>query len=346
MRSTIICVDDEKILLNILYEQLETWFGKHYSVQKAQSGAEALQILEKCVNSGESVSVFISDYIMPIMKGDEVLSKVREISPKTKRIMLTGYSAIDGIINAINKAGIYRYITKPWDSKDLMLTLLEAIKSYEQDKVTSELSSSYEKLYHKYENLYTEKDKTYTSLLKSFARACDMRDRTKPKHSENVAKNAVILGKALLMDDDKLKILCHSALLHDLGKLAMSDSELSNLKKCQKYDSMFLSLRTFQVNFSEQILSGLESSDELIENIKYQFETFSGKGPFGLRGTDIPLGARIIHIANLFDVYSISAGNLPIESVQARLQTDAGIHLDPKLTSLFIESFNKINSNK
>ena len=140
MRSTIICVDDDKLILNLLYNQLEEWFGENYYIEKALNATEGYNILDRCLKQGRDVSVFISDYIMPITKGDELLTKVKELNPKIKRIMLTGYSAMDGIINAINKAGIYRYISKPWDSKDMMLTLLEAIKSYEQDKITFELS--------------------------------------------------------------------------------------------------------------------------------------------------------------------------------------------------------------
>lgn len=346
MRSTIICVDDEKMLLNILYEQLETWFGKHYTIEKAQNATEALAILDNCLTSGKDVSVFISDYIMPLMKGDELLTKVKERDPKIKRIMLTGYSAIDGIVNAINKAGIYRYISKPWDGKDLMLTLLEAIKSYEQDKVNSELSKNYETLYYKYEKLYNEKEKNYDSLLKAFATACDLRDQAKTNHSERVANYAEMLGKALSLDDDKIKILTQSAFLHDAGKLAMSDEELIRLKSSKKYDADFLSMRSFQANFSTKIVEKMLSSEELIKNIKYQFETYDGNGPFKLKGEHIPLGARILHIANLYDVVASAMKNSTLEEKIVEFVTQGNTYLDNHLTSIFVEQLKKQAQDK
>ena len=225
MRSTIICVDDEKLLLNMLYQQLISWFGKKYSVKKASNATEALQILDECLNSGEEVSVFISDYIMPITKGDELLTLVKERDPKIKRIMLTGYSAMDGIINAINKAGIYRYISKPWDNKDLMLTLLEAIKAYEQDKITSKLSKNYETLYYKYQTLYDESYVNLNELLKVISLVCDIRANKDDERSQRISKYANLIGTALKFDDSKLKVLTNSALLCDIGKIAMTADE-------------------------------------------------------------------------------------------------------------------------
>lgn len=343
MRSTIICVDDEKLLLNILYDQLDSWFGKHYIIEKAQTATEALTILDNCISSGRDVSVFISDYIMPLMKGDELLTKVKERDPKIKRIMLTGYSAIDGIVNAINKAGIYRYISKPWDGKDLMLTLLEAIKSYEQDKINSELSKNYESLYYKYEKLYNEKEENYDALLKSFALACDLRDQAKTNHSERVAKYAETIGRLVSLPDAQLKTLVHSALLHDAGKLAMSDEELQHLKTSKKYDSDFISMRSFQANFSTRIIEKLTASTDFVENVKYQFETYDGVGPFNLKGENIPVGARILHIANLYDVVSASMKDSSIEEKIAEFVKQGNTHLDNQLTSLFVEQLKKQN---
>ncbi len=341
MRSTIICVDDEKLLLTMLYEQLEAWFGNNYLIEKAQSGPDALKILDNCIAAGRDVSVFISDYIMPIMKGDELLIKVRERDPRIKRIMLTGYSAIDGIINAINKAGIYRYMLKPWDNKDLMLTLLEAIKSYEKDKVNAELSKNYEVLYYKYENLYSEKYENYDKLLNAFADACDLRDPDKGDHSHRVAKYAEMIGKAASLEMEDLKVLVQSALLHDVGKLAMSDEELERLKTIKRYDADYNSLRMFQANFSERILENITLSTPLSDNVKYQFETFNGYGPFCLKGLDIPLGARILHIANLYDIVAYKMRNATLREKVVEFVNRGLNYLDTQLTASLLEQLKK-----
>jgi len=341
MRSTIICVDDEKLLLNMLYQQLESWFGKHYHIEKAQDATSALNILDNCLNYGIDVSVFISDYIMPIMKGDELLTIVKEKTPKTKRIMLTGYSAIDGIVNAINKGGIYRYISKPWDNKDLMLTLLEAIKSYEQDKINYELSKNYENLYLKYEKLYNVGDKNFEGLLQSFSIACDLRNPPKPEHSLRVAHYCEIIGKALKLDDERLKSLVQAAKIHDLGKIAMSDTEIETLMSSVKYSQDYITMRMFQSNFSERMVEEMGFLSEFSNDIKYQFETYDGQGPFRLKGDEIPIGARIIHIANLYDNVSSKMKDASIKESVMRFVSEGKTYLDNYLTSVFVKQLKK-----
>ncbi|MDX1285974.1 MAG: hybrid sensor histidine kinase/response regulator, partial [Draconibacterium sp.] len=82
---------------------------------------------------GQKVPVIISDYIMPGMKGDQLLKEIHKISPESLKILLTGQASIEGISNAINNAALYRYIAKPWDKDDLVLTVKEAIKSFLQE---------------------------------------------------------------------------------------------------------------------------------------------------------------------------------------------------------------------
>lgn len=342
MRSTIICVDDEKMLLNMLYEQLNDWFGENYTIEKASNATDALKILDAHLSAGEDVSVFISDYIMPITKGDELLTLVKERDPKIKRIMLTGYSAIDGIINAINKAGIYRYISKPWDNKDLMLTLLEAIKSYEQDKITSKLSKNYETLYYKYEKLYNESDEKYNELLNTIASICDNRAKAKENRSLKIADYCELMGTLLNLKNEELKVLVSSAMLFDIGKLEMSESAIDNLSKCDKYSDSYIQLNFQQAAKAEKILGNIKNSDELIKNIKYQYESYDGTGPFKLKGEEIPLGARIIHIAALY--YEILAAHPDKSHKEIIMEfiTTGKTFLDTKLTSMFVKNINTL----
>ena len=342
MRSTIICVDDEKLLLNMLYQQLQKWFGKKYSVKKAANATEALQILDECIALGEDVSVFISDYIMPITKGDELLTMVKERDPRIKRIMLTGYSAIDGIVNAINKAGIYRYISKPWDNKDLMLTLLEAIKAYEQDKITAKLSKNYETLYYKYQTLYDESYVNYNEILKVLSLVCDIRANEEDNRSERISKYCNLMGTALDFDEKKLKVVTNCGLLCDIGKIAMSDEELKTLEESKPLSPICIKLQMQQTRFSDRILMNAISSDEFIDNIKYQFETFDGKGPYAMKGEDIPIGARILYIARLYDKIASSLTGAPIDSIISKFVAQGNTYIDMRITSLFVKQLKKI----
>jgi class 3 adenylate cyclase len=130
-KPVILCVDDEKVVLDSLRTQLKNLLKKDYTVEIAESGQEALEIIEDLQEEfGSPPCVVISDMIMPNMKGDELLAIVREKCPETLSILLTGQAEKTDIINAINTAGLYRYIPKPWEVEDLNLTVREAISAF------------------------------------------------------------------------------------------------------------------------------------------------------------------------------------------------------------------------
>ncbi|NEO55614.1 MAG: response regulator [Okeania sp. SIO3B5] len=139
----IICVDDEPMILDSLRIELEGNLGDDYLIELAQSGEEALEIFIDLKKDNYEIPIVIADYIMPDMKGDELLKRIHSISPQTLKIMLTGQADIAGVGNAINYANLYRYIPKPWESEDLKLTVKEALNSYfrrkEIDKKNADL---------------------------------------------------------------------------------------------------------------------------------------------------------------------------------------------------------------
>lgn len=131
-KQVIICVDDEIIVLDALREQLHNEFREDLLIEIAESGEEALEIFDEFTEEGYDIPLVIADFIMPQMKGDDLLALVHEKNPETRKVMLTGQATIEGVSNAVNKANLYRYISKPWDKSDLVLTIKEAIKSYNQ----------------------------------------------------------------------------------------------------------------------------------------------------------------------------------------------------------------------
>ena len=134
-KQIILCIDDEAIVLDALKEQLYNVFNEDIEIEVAESGNEALEIVEELISDNYKVPVVIADFIMPNMKGDELLAEIHNQMPETRTIMLTGQASIEGVGNAINRANLYRYISKPWDKEDLVLTVKEAIKSYEKDDI-------------------------------------------------------------------------------------------------------------------------------------------------------------------------------------------------------------------
>lgn len=132
-KQVILCIDDEEIILQALEEQLKNFFGDEYDIEISDSGPDAIEFFKELKAEGIKIPVVISDYIMPGMKGDEVLKQIHEMAPKSLKILLTGHADVEGISNAINNAKLYRYIAKPWDKEDLVLTVREAIKSFLQE---------------------------------------------------------------------------------------------------------------------------------------------------------------------------------------------------------------------
>jgi CheY-like chemotaxis protein/GGDEF domain-containing protein len=133
-KRIILCVDDEKIILDSLESELSSKLPKNYIIELAESGEEALEIIEETIEDGLDLALIISDYIMPNMKGDEVLIKAHKLMPDTIKIMLTGQADANAVGNVINKAKLYQYISKPWEKDDLWLTINSALESYEQHK--------------------------------------------------------------------------------------------------------------------------------------------------------------------------------------------------------------------
>ena len=129
-KPCILCVDDEVTLLESLREQMKRVFSTEYVIEIAESAEMGMEILEEFIEDGIEVPLVISDQIMPGMKGDEFLIKIHEILPTTLKILLTGQANAEAVGNIVNRAKLYRYIAKPWDTQDLILTVTQAVKSY------------------------------------------------------------------------------------------------------------------------------------------------------------------------------------------------------------------------
>jgi sigma-B regulation protein RsbU (phosphoserine phosphatase) len=139
-------VDDEKIIINSLTSDLKNLFGDKFAVESAEGGEDAIALFKELISDNCVVPLIITDYLMPEMKGDELLKEVHALSPSTLKIMLTGQATLEGVSNAINWANLYRYIGKPWEKGDLKLTVAEALKSYFKDRQLEEHNDELKKL--------------------------------------------------------------------------------------------------------------------------------------------------------------------------------------------------------
>jgi two-component system, sensor histidine kinase and response regulator len=133
-KQIILCVDDEPSILESLKIELSRSLESHYLIELAEDGTEALEIIDDALKDSCNVPLLISDYIMPQMRGDELLKQVFQRSPHTLSIMLTGQADAQAIGNAVNYGNLYRYISKPWDRVDLSMTVKEALYKYHQSR--------------------------------------------------------------------------------------------------------------------------------------------------------------------------------------------------------------------
>ncbi|MEL6776403.1 MAG: response regulator [Cyanobacteria bacterium J06597_16] len=129
-KPRMLVVDDEPDNLDLLYRT----FRRDFKVLRAESGVEALEVLS---SEGE-VAVIISDQRMPEMKGTEFLSKTVPDFPDTVRIILTGFTDVEDLVDAINAGQVYRYITKPWDPEELKHVVERASETYDLLKQQNE----------------------------------------------------------------------------------------------------------------------------------------------------------------------------------------------------------------
>jgi diguanylate cyclase (GGDEF)-like protein len=130
VKEHIICVDDEEGILTALRQQLGARFGDECQIEVAQSAKDALELVDELERDGEPLAVMIADQIMPGMKGVELLEEVHKRSPGTTKILLTGQAGLDAVVAAINRAGLNRYIPKPWDEPDLRLTVENLLRTF------------------------------------------------------------------------------------------------------------------------------------------------------------------------------------------------------------------------
>jgi DNA-binding NtrC family response regulator len=137
MRYKILVVDDEAPNLRTL----ERLFRKEYDVLTAGSAAEALALLQR-----HDVALLISDQRMPEMSGIELMSRTIDLRPHMVRILLTGYADVSSLIEAINCGHVYKYVTKPWEQEDLMITVARALEHYETTRGRHNLQMINERL--------------------------------------------------------------------------------------------------------------------------------------------------------------------------------------------------------
>jgi DNA-binding NtrC family response regulator len=140
-KQVILCVDDEYFLLKSLKEEILSMkedlllkVGLKFEIILAESADIAMEILDRLNKESREVPIIIADHIMPVKNGDEMLKEIHEKYPHSVKIMLSGQASIEGVINSINNAQLYKCIEKPWSKEELEKVIVEAYSKYENSQ--------------------------------------------------------------------------------------------------------------------------------------------------------------------------------------------------------------------
>ncbi len=131
-KPVILCVDDEKVVLDSLKRQLKQAFGNDYQYEVAENADEALELIDELTQENIGIILIVSDWLMPGMKGDEFLIKVHENFPKIVKIMLTGQADESAIMRAKEQANLHCCLHKPWSQAELVETIKSGLQKLEE----------------------------------------------------------------------------------------------------------------------------------------------------------------------------------------------------------------------
>jgi response regulator RpfG family c-di-GMP phosphodiesterase len=315
---TVLFVDDEQSIRNAI----ERMYLERDDVRClfAASGQEGLEILAR-----EEVWVVVSDYLMPGMRGIDFLSKVKGVRPDSVRIMMTAYADLSVAIDAINKSEAYRFVTKPWNNRELMDTVDEALLRYQL-----------------IQSLRCEDETVYLSL----AQAVELKDHYTKGHCDRVACYATSLARAAGLNDALINDIKHGSWLHDCGKIGVPEVVLNfpgSLTEAEMDTVMQHPL------WGSEVARQAHMSDTVINIILYHHERFDGKGyPSGLEAGHIPVESRIVAIADVFDaLYSDRPYRKAYDFDQVlEIMTEMTVtHFDPHLMELFRPIAEEVRAN-
>lgn len=128
INKAILCIDDERIILDSIKSQLRGELGPDYYVEVAENANEGFEVIEEMMEDGVQVLIIVSDWLMPGMKGDEFLAQVHKRFPKIVKVMLTGQAEEAALQKARREANLYKVLRKPWDKKELIETIRKGLE--------------------------------------------------------------------------------------------------------------------------------------------------------------------------------------------------------------------------
>jgi response regulator RpfG family c-di-GMP phosphodiesterase len=344
-KHKILLVDDEESITKALQRLFRR---ENHDILTASGGEEGLRILRE---SSEPFSLIISDQRMPGMNGSEFLEQARAIVPRSIRILLTGYSDMTAIVDAVNRGQIHRYMTKPWNDDDILFAVRQSLEHYElvsenvrlldlTRKQNDELTDLNRTLETKVEErsreiliknqelsrLNKDLEMNLYNAVKAFSSLVDRFSPALAAHCRRVAQLSREIGGLLDLPENELIQVEIAAHLHDFGKLSFPPKLIEYREETWTLEEKRLYRSHPQLG--QETVHFINRLDQVGLIIRSHHERYDGHGfPDQLADEEIPIGARIITVVDAFD----KMANLHVDigqTVKGLRHTEGRIHED------------------
>jgi putative nucleotidyltransferase with HDIG domain len=328
----ILIVDDEEPIREVLASLLE---AAGYESNTATNGAEALQCLE-----GGGFDLVLSDILMPVMDGLELLKRIHGREPDLPVVMVTAMNDISAAIGAL-RTGAYDYLLKPFDKDQLYFSVRRALehrrlvmenRNYQEGlerlvaERTSQLSETLREL-----------EQSYDYTLEAFGGALDLKDAETEGHCQRVTSYTILIARAMGMEPAELRHIARGAFLHDIGKMGIPDGILRKPGPLTDEERQVMR-RHCEIGY--QALRNIPFLKQAAEIVVAHQEHYDGSGyPKGLRGEEIPLGARIFAVADALDAMISDRPYrkaMTLEEALEEIRRYSGTQFDPKVVEVFL----------
>jgi putative nucleotidyltransferase with HDIG domain len=334
MPDRILVVDDEEPIREIVASMLGT---AGYACKQAGSGMEALAVL----TSGEDFELMLSDLMMADLDGIGLLERTKEKYPDMPVVMVTAVHDISVALAAIRN-GAYDYLLKPFEREQLLNTVSRALENrrlkVENRNYQTNLESLVKARTEQVQATLRELERSYDMTLEALGDALDMKDSETEGHSRRVTAYTIVIARAMGLPPEQIPTIARGAFLHDIGKLAIPDAILCKPSKLTTEEMAIMKEHCFK---GYQIVKKIPFLVEACEIVYSHQERYDGTGyPRGLKGEEIPLGARIFSVADTLDAMTVDRVYRPRQSYQAAREEIvrwSGRQFDPDVVKAFVE---------
>ncbi len=328
----ILVVDDEEPIREIVSSMLA---NAGYQCKQAGSGVEALAIL----GSGEEFELMLSDLMMAELDGIGLLERTKERYPDMPVVMVTAVHDISVALAALRN-GAYDYLLKPFEREQLLAMVRRALENRRLKLENRAYQTNLEALVgartDQLRQAMADLERSYDITLEALGDALDMKDAETEGHSKRVTAFTIAMARALGLAPERIRVIARGAFLHDIGKMAIPDAILRKPGALTEEETEIMKEHAYR---GYQMLRKIPFLQEAAEIVHAHQERWDGTGyPRGLKGDQIPLGARIFAIADTLDAITSDRPYRAAQSIQAareEIQRWSGRQFDPNIVDVF-----------